>query len=74
MVEGQRLLSAVLGRAVPVGLGRFATDGGYFVEAGTPCIGFSPAWEEVIHTVDERISIDLMVDAFAGDMALGLGL
>jgi hypothetical protein len=44
------------------------------VESGTPCIGFSPAWEEVIHTVEERISIDLMVEAFAGYMALGLGL
>jgi hypothetical protein len=44
------------------------------VETDTPCIGFSPAWEEVIHTVEERISIDLMVEAFAGYMALGLGL
>jgi len=67
-------LSAVLGRPVPLGLWRFATDGGHFEEAGTPCIGFSPGWEEVIHTVDERISIDLMVEAFAGYMALGLGL
>ena len=70
----QQVLRAALGREVPVGLWRFATDGGYFVEAGTPCIGFSPAWEEVIHTVEERISIDLMVEAFAGYMALGLGL
>ncbi|MDQ2809558.1 MAG: M20/M25/M40 family metallo-hydrolase [Chloroflexota bacterium] len=67
-------LSAALGRPVPLGLWRFATDGGHFEEAGTPCIGFSPGWEEVIHTVDERISIDLMVEAFAGYMALGLGL
>lgn len=68
------VLSTALGRPVPVGIWRFATDGGYFVETGTPCVGFSPAWEEVIHTVDERISIDLMVEAFAGYMALGLGL
>jgi acetylornithine deacetylase/succinyl-diaminopimelate desuccinylase-like protein len=69
-----QVLSDTFGRPVPVGLWRFATDGGYFVESGTPCIGFSPAWEEVIHTVEERISIDLMVEAFAGYMALGLGL
>ncbi|HMA35608.1 MAG TPA: M20/M25/M40 family metallo-hydrolase [Chloroflexia bacterium] len=70
----QQVLTAALGREIPVGLWRFATDGGYFVAAGTPCIGFSPGWEEVIHTVDERISIDLMVEALAGYMALGLGL
>ena len=74
VVDAERVLSAALGRPVPVGLWPFATDGGYFVAAGTPCIGFSPGWETVIHTVDERISIDLMVEAFAGYMALGLGL
>jgi putative selenium metabolism hydrolase len=67
-------LSAALGRAVPVGLWKFATDGGHFAEVGTPVIGFSPGWEEVIHTVDERISIDLMTEAYAGYMALALGL
>ncbi|MGI8586930.1 MAG: M20/M25/M40 family metallo-hydrolase [Chloroflexia bacterium] len=69
-----RALTAALGRQVPVGLWRFATDGGHFVEAGTPCIGFSPGWEDVIHTVEERISVALMVEAFAGYMALGLEL
>ncbi len=74
VVNGKRVLEAALGRNVPVGLWRFATDGGHFVNSGTPCIGFSPAWAEVIHTVEERISIELMVEAYAGYMALGLGL
>jgi succinyl-diaminopimelate desuccinylase len=74
VVDAQCILRDTLGRDMPVGLWRFATDGGYFVAAGTPCIGFSPGWEEVIHTVDERISIDLMVEALAGYMALGLNL
>jgi succinyl-diaminopimelate desuccinylase len=74
VLGAEAALSAVFGRPVPIGLWRFATDGGHFVEAGAPCIGFSPGWEEVIHTVDERISIDLMVEAYAGYMALALGL
>jgi putative selenium metabolism hydrolase len=69
-----RILSAALGRDIPVGLWPFATDGGHFVAAGATCIGFSPAWEEVIHTVDERISLALMTEAFAGYMALALEL
>ncbi|HUS14797.1 MAG TPA: M20/M25/M40 family metallo-hydrolase [Chloroflexia bacterium] len=74
VIGAQAALEAALGHPVPVGLWPFATDGGHFVAAGTPCIGFSPGWIEVIHTVDERISIDLMVEAFAGYMALGYGL
>jgi putative selenium metabolism hydrolase len=70
----QRILTAALGRDIPVGLWPFATDGGHFVGAGATCIGFSPAWEEVIHTVDERISLALMVEAFAGYAALALEL
>jgi acetylornithine deacetylase/succinyl-diaminopimelate desuccinylase-like protein len=57
-----------------LGLWPFATDGGHFVAAQMTCIGFSPAWEEVIHTVDERISLALMVEAFAGYAALALEL
>ena len=74
VVDAHRILSATLGRDVPVDLWPFATDGGHFVAAGATCIGFSPAWEEVIHTVDERISIALMVEAFAGYQALALEL
>ncbi len=74
VVDAHRSLSAALGRDIPVGLWPFATDGGHFVAAGATCIGFSPAWEEVIHTVDERISLALMVEAFAGYQALALEL
>jgi acetylornithine deacetylase/succinyl-diaminopimelate desuccinylase-like protein len=74
VTNAHRILSTTLGRDVPVGLWPFATDGGHFMAAGAACIGFSPAWEEVIHTVDERISIALMVEAFAGYQALALEL
>jgi len=37
-------------------------------------IGFGPGYEEVIHTVNERISIDLMVEAMIANAALALAI
>jgi putative selenium metabolism hydrolase len=69
---------AVLGRAlrreVETQMWRFATDAGHFVERGMTVIGFGPGYEEVIHTVDERISIEMIVEGMVGNAALAVAL
>jgi succinyl-diaminopimelate desuccinylase len=66
----QSILNSALGREVPTQMWRFATDAGHFVEHGMEVIGFGPGHEEVIHTVDERISVSMMVEAMIGYAAL----
>ena len=75
LARGSRaVLTAALKREVPVQMWRFATDAGHFAGRGTPVIGFGPGYEEVIHTVSERISIELMVEGTVAAAALCLGL
>jgi succinyl-diaminopimelate desuccinylase len=75
LARGSRaVLSAALKREVPVQMWRFATDAGHFAGRGIPVIGFGPGYEEVIHTVNERISIELMVEGTVAAAALCLGL
>ncbi|MEO5951204.1 MAG: M20/M25/M40 family metallo-hydrolase [Chloroflexia bacterium] len=73
-IESQAIVSKALGREAPTQLWRFATDAGHFVAGGMEVIGFGPGYEEVIHTVNERISIDLMVESMIANAALGLAL
>ncbi|HUP27497.1 MAG TPA: M20/M25/M40 family metallo-hydrolase [Chloroflexia bacterium] len=68
------VLRAALKREVPVQMWRFATDAGHFAGLGIPVIGFGPGYEEVIHTVNERISIELMVEGMVAAAALAVGL
>lgn len=68
------ILNAALRRQVPTQIWRFATDAGYFVEKGVQVIGFGPGYEHVIHTVDERISIEMMVEGVVACAALALQL
>lgn len=72
--SSQAIVSRALGREVPTQLWRFATDAGHFVAQGMEVIGFGPGYEEVIHTVNERISIDLMVESMIANAALALAL
>lgn len=67
-------VSAALKREVPTKMWRFATDAGHFTAKGRQVIGFGPGYEEVIHTVDERISIEMMVEGMVANAALALGL
>jgi succinyl-diaminopimelate desuccinylase len=67
-------LSLALGRPVERIYWRFATDAGHFAARGVHVIGFGPGAEEVIHTVNERISIDAMVEAMVCYAALGISL
>ncbi len=72
--EVLRIVSGALRREVPTQMWRFATDAGYFVNKGMKVIGFGPGYEHVIHTVEERISIDMMVEGMVGCAALALQL
>lgn len=67
-------LEGVLGRPMPPRFWRFTTDGSHLSRAGTACIGFGPGDETLVHTVEERISTEQLVEAMAGYMALALTL
>lgn len=49
---------------------QFATDGRHFVPYGWPILGYSPAEEELAHTVRESISIDKMATSLRGHLEL----
>lgn len=72
--EVLRIVGGALRREVPTQMWRFATDAGYFVNQGAKVIGFGPGYEHVIHTVEERISIDMMVEGMVACAALALQL
>jgi len=74
VTAAQAALEGLFGRQAPVGHWRFATDGGALMQAGVPCIGFAPGDEVLVHTAQEHISIDEMVEGMAGYMALALAL
>jgi succinyl-diaminopimelate desuccinylase len=70
--EARLCLEAALERSVEVDTWRFATDGGHFARAGTTVIGFGPGDDTLVHTVEERISINELVESVAAYMALSL--
>lgn len=72
--EVLRIVGGALRREVPTQMWPFATDAGYFVNKGAKVIGFGPGYEHVIHTVEERISIDMMVEGMVACAALALQL
>ncbi len=75
LVRGsQAILSQALGREVRVGFWRFTTDGGHFMGAGIPTIGFSPCEEHLAHTAEDHVRVDLMEEGMVGYMALALRL
>jgi succinyl-diaminopimelate desuccinylase len=70
--ESQRVLALALDREVKVGTWRFATDGGHLAAAGAAVLGFGPGDEAVVHTVEERLPVDQLLESVVGYMALGL--
>lgn len=68
--RAQDILRVALGRAVDVGIWRFATDGGHFAAAGAKVIGFGPGDATVVHTEQERLPLDQLVESAVGYMAL----
>lgn len=72
LVRARSVLQAVWGRAVEVGTWRFATDGGHFAAAGATVLGFGPGDDAVVHTVDECLPVEQLLEAAAGYLALCL--
>lgn len=70
--EAQNVLMAALGRKVKVDTWRFATDGGHFAAAGATVLGFGPGDDVVVHTVEERLSLDQLVEGVVGYVVLSL--
>jgi succinyl-diaminopimelate desuccinylase len=63
-------LAKVLGHEVEVNTWRFATDGGHFAAAGAAVLGFGPGDDAVVHTVQERLPIEQLVESTVGYAAL----
>jgi len=75
LVRGaQQVLQHVLGRAVPLGVWRFATDGGHLMHAGIPTIGFAPGDDRLAHTVHDQVSLAELRAGLLGYAALALHL
>jgi succinyl-diaminopimelate desuccinylase len=72
LLAAQKTLAEALQREVEVGTWRFATDGGHFAAAGSTVIGFGPGNDAVVHTVEERLPINELVESAVGYAALGL--
>lgn len=72
LTEARTALEAALGRGVEVGIWPFATDGGHFAAAGATVLGFGPGDDSVVHTVEERLPVDQMVESVVGYIALSL--
>ena len=72
LAEAQAALAAALRREIAIDTWRFATDGGHFAAAGVTVIGFGPGDETLVHTVEERLSLDQLVESVVGYMALAL--
>jgi succinyl-diaminopimelate desuccinylase len=72
LVRAQKSLSVALEREVEVGVWPFTTDGGHFSAAGATVIGFGPGDASVVHTVQERLPIEQLVESVVGYAALSL--
>ena len=72
LLQAQSVLGDALARDVEIGAWRFATDGGHFAEAGATVIGFGPGDDHLVHTVEERLSLDQLVESVVGFLALSM--
>lgn len=70
LIQVQGILAGALGRDVEVGTWRFATDGGHFAAAGATVLGFGPGDDALVHTVQERVPVDQLVQSLVGYSAL----
>ncbi len=70
--EARSVLATALGRPVEVGTWRFATDGGHFATEGVTVLGFGPGDEALVHTVEERLPIEQLVESVVAYTALSL--
>jgi putative selenium metabolism hydrolase len=70
VTSSRECLRQALGREIEVTKWDFATDGGHLMNAGIPTIGFSPCQEELAHTSQDRVSVDMMTESVVGHCAL----
>lgn len=63
-------LETIYNEAVPVRVWRFATDGGHFMAAGIPTVGFGPGDDRLAHTTEERIGLVELARGLLGNAAL----
>lgn len=70
----ERILEDVLAGPAVTGIWRFATDGGYFAEAGMTVLGFGPGDPLAAHTAGEAIALAELEKAEAAYAALADGL
>lgn len=68
------ILEETIGQSEPPGVWRFATDGGYFAEAGMTVLGFGPGDEREAHIVGESIAVAELEKGLLGNQALALRL
>jgi len=57
------VIQNTLGRPPQFGYWLFGTDGRFTAAAGIPTYGFSPCEEDLAHTADDHVKIDMMMDA-----------
>ncbi|UCF36947.1 MAG: M20/M25/M40 family metallo-hydrolase [Acidobacteriota bacterium] len=67
------VVEAAIGSREEVGIWKFATDGGYFAQAGCKVIGFGPGDEGLAHTVREAIELEQLEEARCAYGALAVG-
>jgi putative selenium metabolism hydrolase len=72
LAKARSVLATALGRPVEVGTWRFATDGGHFATKGATALGFGPGDETLVHTVEERLPIQQLVESLVAYTALSL--
>jgi succinyl-diaminopimelate desuccinylase len=72
--KGQRILASALSHPVDIIIWNFATDGGHFVAAGVPTIGFGPGEAHTLHTVRESVPVAMLAEGLLGYIALALEL
>lgn len=70
VVAAARITADIVGEERPVGIWKFATDGGHFAEAGMLPVGFGPGDELLAHTIDEHIEIPAVEEAMRVNAAL----
>jgi putative selenium metabolism hydrolase len=72
LLAARQALEAALEREVAVGVWRFATDGGHLAAAGSTILGLGPGDDRLVHTVQERLAVDQLLEATVAYMALAL--
>ena len=66
------VLAEAIGLQDPVGVWKFATDGGHFAAAGQTVVGFGPGEETLAHTIHEAIDVSALETAMSGNRSLAL--